>query len=97
DGGMDAKLCCSILSESLLGTLGDQNLTCQQIIFQQDTEIKHTPEPTTAWFKEHKITVSMLPWAPNSPDMNILKNILDHMGCKLNCLTILSSYYLARA
>lgn len=39
---MDAKKYCSILEESLLGTLSDQHLSPCSVIFQQDDDRKHT-------------------------------------------------------
>jgi transposase len=82
DGIMDAKQYCSILSESLLGTLEDHNLTSCRIIFQQDNDPKHKSRLATAWFKENKITV--LPWPLNSPNINIIESVWDYLERRIH-------------
>ncbi|KAL1937205.1 hypothetical protein VTO73DRAFT_14458 [Trametes versicolor] len=55
NGIMDAKKYCSILEESLLGTLSDKHLSPRSVIFQQDNDRKHTSKLAQSWFAEHKI------------------------------------------
>lgn len=66
---------CQILSESLLGTLADQNISPSSIIFQQDNDPKHTSRMAQGWFSDNDIAV--LPWPPSSPDMNIIEHVWD--------------------
>ena len=66
-----------ILSENLLGTLNDHNLDCNDIYFQHDGDSKHTSKHVTGWLELEDIDV--LPWCPNSPDMNIIENLWDHL------------------
>lgn len=72
EGHMNAIQYCSILTESLLGTLSDYSLDPSDVIFVQDNDPKHTSKLATKWFKDSNITV--LPWAPSSPDMNIIEH-----------------------
>ena len=51
-------------------------------IFQQGLDSKHTSAVTRKWLDSHHITT--LPWAPNSPDMNILENVWDRLDQKVH-------------
>jgi hypothetical protein len=78
-GNMNADQYCKILTESLLGTLGDYDMDIGDIIFQQDNDPKHTANKTKAWFAEHHIEV--LSWPPQSPDMSIIEPVWNHLDC----------------
>ena len=77
NGIMNAVQYCEILSKSLLGGLADEKLHPTSIIFQQDNDPKHTSRMAQRWFQEHDIT--LLPWPPSSPDMNIIEHVWDHL------------------
>jgi transposase len=47
--------------------------TIKKMVFQQDNASCHTAKLTRAFFSEIGLTV--LPWPPNSPDLNPIENI----------------------
>lgn len=87
DGRMDAAQYCDILSKSFLGTLSDHSLSKSSIIFVQDNDPKHTSRLATKWFDEHDI--QLLPWAPSSPDMNIIEPAWDLLDRRLRARPVL--------
>ncbi|TFY81292.1 hypothetical protein EWM64_g2724 [Hericium alpestre] len=75
EGRMNAAQFCAILEESLKGSLFDHQLDPSTIIYQQDLDPKHTSHLAAQWFAKNHIT--LLPWAPSSPDMNIIEHAWD--------------------
>ena len=80
-GMMDRKMYQKILSEFLLGTLRDYGTNPGSIIFQQDNDLKHTAKSTREWFDEHGFI--LLPWPAQSPDINPIENVWDHLAHRL--------------
>ena len=76
-GIMDRFVYCDILSQSLLGTLDKLDLDRSSLYFQQDGDRKHTAAYTMGWLEDRGFDV--LGWCPNSPDMNIIENLWDHL------------------
>lgn len=71
NGKMDSRLYQQCLRENLLPNavrIGGQNW-----IFQQDGASCHRSQSTKRWLTNHN--VELLPWAPYSPDMNIVENL----------------------
>jgi len=69
-----------ILDEHFLGSLKDLKLRRSGrpgIIFQQDNDPKHRSKVAEEWFQAKK--VKRLPWAPQSPDMNIIEHVWDQL------------------
>ncbi|KFM66113.1 Transposable element Tcb1 transposase, partial [Stegodyphus mimosarum] len=48
-------------------------------IFQQDNARCHTAASVRAWFEEHQDEFTVLPWPANSPDLNPIENLCDHL------------------
>src|SRR5579859_4530478 len=57
-----------------------------EIIFQQDNASCHVSNKTRAWYvgatNEHQF--SIMDWAPNSPDMNLIENLWAYLKAALH-------------
>lgn len=73
EGIMDRYKYVDILKSGFLGTLRDHNIQPGTFIFQQGNDSKHTSKFTKAWMQDNGLDV--LPWAPQSPDMNPIEHI----------------------
>jgi hypothetical protein len=75
EGNLNASLYREILQDDALGTFRDLDLDLRDHYFQQDNDPKHTANIVRAWFEGNQ--VDLLPWPPNSPDINIIENLWD--------------------
>ena len=89
NGRLNAVQYCEILTKSFLPTLHDHNLKVSDIVFQQDYDPKHTSRHAQTWSKDHGVKV--LPWAPSSPDMNIIEHAWDLVDRCLHAWSTLPS------
>ncbi|GBN03595.1 Transposable element Tcb2 transposase [Araneus ventricosus] len=48
-------------------------------VFQQDNATCHVSKIVRAWFEEYDEGFQLLPWPPNSPDLNHCQNLWEHL------------------
>ena len=72
------------MEEDLLGTIQWYGLDKDDIIFQQDNDLKHTANLTKQWFDDNDI--NLLEWPPQSPDLNPIKHLWNEIDRRLRKL-----------
>jgi predicted ATPase len=48
-------------------------------IYQQDNARRHTVRSARAWLEEHQDEFTVLPWPANSPTLNPIENLWNHL------------------
>jgi hypothetical protein len=81
EGNLTKELYCKILEDNILRTYHKLCMKPHAFYFQQDNDLKHTAKIVKAWFKENNI--DLLPWPANSPDLNIIEKLWNHLDHKI--------------
>ncbi|KAG8963250.1 hypothetical protein FRC05_004813 [Tulasnella sp. 425] len=82
DGIMDGDLYVSILKEDLMASLEEHRVSVDDVIFQHDNDPKHTCKKVKKFLADKGIQV--LRWPAQSPDLNPIKHLWEHIKQKLN-------------
>ena len=68
EGKMNSEQYVDILENTLLPSMEESGISLENVIFQQDSDPKHTSKRAKEWMEDNNIT--LLDWPPQSPHLN---------------------------
>jgi len=82
EGRMNADQYVDILKNHLLPSMEESGISLEDLIFQQDNDPKHTSHKAKTFMEDNDISV--LDWPPQSPDINPIEHLWEHIKTKLH-------------
>lgn len=81
DGNMNAQIYSEILKAELINSINHHNFHPEQIIIQHDNDPKHISKLAKQTLEE--LHIEVMEWPAQSPDMNQIEHLWDHIERKL--------------
>ena len=81
DGRIYGDLYVQIMEEDLKASINYYGKSPEDVVFQQDNDLKYTCKKAKSWFKNSDLEV--IDWPAQSPGLNPIENLWSHLRKKL--------------